>query len=184
MAYQKVYVVGNTFFMFMIIDHICLILKQIYTQLFSARCISVCWQFYVSIYIFFQQDVFQFVDSFMYLFIYIYILLKIFVRVACFFCCYWDVISFQKCMDSAVENVFSSLHIEGSWPEWCISTIYHAWDTPLWSGTLDFSKNLKKICKYMKLLFLLSLFVLYYYLFLLSLFVLYYYLQCLDECLL
>ena len=27
---------------------------------------------------------------------------------------------------------------EGSRPEWCVSTIYHAWDTPFWSGTLDF----------------------------------------------
>ena len=27
--------------------------------------------------------------------------------------------------------------IEGSWPEWCISTIYHAWDTSFWSGTLE-----------------------------------------------
>ena len=29
------------------------------------------------------------------------------------------------------------LHIEGSRPEWCISAVYHAWDTPFWSGTLD-----------------------------------------------
>ena len=29
------------------------------------------------------------------------------------------------------------LHIEGSRPEWCISTIYHAWDAPFWSGTLN-----------------------------------------------
>ena len=29
------------------------------------------------------------------------------------------------------------VHIKGSLPEWCISTIYHAWDTPFWSGTLD-----------------------------------------------
>ena len=29
------------------------------------------------------------------------------------------------------------MHIEGSRPEWCISAIYHAWDTPFWSGTLD-----------------------------------------------
>ena len=28
------------------------------------------------------------------------------------------------------------LCIEGFRPEWCISTIYHAWDTPFWSGTL------------------------------------------------
>ena len=27
-------------------------------------------------------------------------------------------------------------YIEGSRPEWCISTVYHAWDTPFWSGTL------------------------------------------------
>ena len=26
---------------------------------------------------------------------------------------------------------------EGSQPEWCISTIFHAWDTPFWSKTLD-----------------------------------------------
>ena len=29
------------------------------------------------------------------------------------------------------------LHIEGFWPEWCLSTIYHAWDTPFWLGILD-----------------------------------------------
>ena len=28
-------------------------------------------------------------------------------------------------------------HIEGSRPDWCTFTIYHAWDTPFWSGTLD-----------------------------------------------
>ena len=28
-------------------------------------------------------------------------------------------------------------NIKGSRPEWCISIIYHAWDTPFWSGTLD-----------------------------------------------
>ena len=28
-------------------------------------------------------------------------------------------------------------HIEGFQPEWCISTIYHAWDTPFWLGTLE-----------------------------------------------
>ena len=27
--------------------------------------------------------------------------------------------------------------IMGSRPEWCISTIYHAWDTPFWLGTLE-----------------------------------------------
>ena len=36
-------------------------------------------------------------------------------------------------------TVFSyvRLHIEGSRPEWCISTIYHACDTPFWLGTLE-----------------------------------------------
>ena len=29
------------------------------------------------------------------------------------------------------------VYIKGFRPEWCISTIYHAWDTPFWSGTLD-----------------------------------------------
>ena len=28
-------------------------------------------------------------------------------------------------------------HLKGFRPEWCISTIYHASDTPFWSGTLD-----------------------------------------------
>ena len=28
-------------------------------------------------------------------------------------------------------------YIEGSQPERCISIIYHAWDTPFWSGTLS-----------------------------------------------
>ena len=28
------------------------------------------------------------------------------------------------------------LNIEGFCPEWYISSIYHAWDTPFWSGTL------------------------------------------------
>ena len=28
-------------------------------------------------------------------------------------------------------------NIEGFRPEWCISTIYHAWDTPFWLGTLN-----------------------------------------------
>ena len=27
--------------------------------------------------------------------------------------------------------------IEGFQPEWCISTIYHAWDIPFWQETLD-----------------------------------------------
>ena len=30
-----------------------------------------------------------------------------------------------------------TLQMEGFQPEWCISTIYHAWDTPFWSGTLE-----------------------------------------------
>ena len=31
----------------------------------------------------------------------------------------------------------SICHIEGFQPEWCISAIYHVWDKPFWSGTLD-----------------------------------------------
>ena len=34
------------------------------------------------------------------------------------------------------------VHIEGSRPEWCISTIYHASDTPFRSGTLDIMCNM------------------------------------------
>ena len=29
------------------------------------------------------------------------------------------------------------MHIEGFGPEWCISAIYHALDTPFWLGTLE-----------------------------------------------
>ena len=28
------------------------------------------------------------------------------------------------------------MNTNGSWPEWCISTIYHAWDTSFWPRTL------------------------------------------------
>ena len=35
------------------------------------------------------------------------------------------------------QNGVSLLYIEGSGPEWYISTIYHASDTPFWLGTLD-----------------------------------------------
>ena len=37
---------------------------------------------------------------------------------------------------SFVQIIFSTHNIEGFWPEWCFSTIYHAWDTPFWSWTL------------------------------------------------
>ena len=30
----------------------------------------------------------------------------------------------------------SQAWVSGFWPEWCISTICHAWDTPFWSGSL------------------------------------------------
>ena len=33
-----------------------------------------------------------------------------------------------------------TLKLCGLGPEWCISTIYHAWDTPFWLGTLDVRK--------------------------------------------
>ena len=35
--------------------------------------------------------------------------------------------------------------MEGFRPEWCISTTYHAWDTPFWLGTLDLLLQLCKI---------------------------------------
>ena len=34
-------------------------------------------------------------------------------------------------------ELLRQLHLKGFQPAWCISTIYHAWDTPFWSGTLD-----------------------------------------------
>ena len=32
---------------------------------------------------------------------------------------------------------------EGFRPNWCVSTIYHAWDTPFWSGTLEIIQKYK-----------------------------------------
>ena len=49
--------------------------------------------------------------------------------------------SMYNCLSRSIpevhQHVAGTLNIEGSRPEWCISTIYHAWDTPFWSGTLD-----------------------------------------------
>ena len=36
---------------------------------------------------------------------------------------------------------FFNYNIEGSRPEWCISPIYHAWDTPFWLGTLEYIRD-------------------------------------------
>ena len=49
--------------------------------------------------------------------------------------------SFTNHSIATVQYMFPSLvvilQIEGYRPEWCISTIYNAWDTPFWSGTLE-----------------------------------------------
>ena len=42
-------------------------------------------------------------------------------------------VSYQE--GSATLLTVYRIAIEGFQPEWCISTIYHAWDTPFWSGT-------------------------------------------------
>ena len=36
------------------------------------------------------------------------------------------------------------IYLEGFQPEWCISTIYHAWDTPFWLGTLEYIYTLSE----------------------------------------
>ena len=42
------------------------------------------------------------------------------------------------CTVKYIENAHPHcVHIEGFRPEWYISTIYHAWVTPFWSGTLN-----------------------------------------------
>ena len=38
-------------------------------------------------------------------------------------------------------------YFEGFRPEWYISTIYHAWDAPFWSVTLDFADLIKERVK-------------------------------------
>ena len=46
-------------------------------------------------------------------------------------------ISLLDCFYVTPKYVIVGDNIEGFWPEWCISTIYHAWDAPLWLGTLE-----------------------------------------------
>ena len=41
------------------------------------------------------------------------------------------------CINKLLQCHKHTHNIEGFKPEWCITTIYHAWDTPFWSGTLD-----------------------------------------------
>ena len=36
-----------------------------------------------------------------------------------------------------VTRKVTQQYFRGFWPEWYICTIYHAWDTPFWSGTLN-----------------------------------------------
>ena len=38
---------------------------------------------------------------------------------------------------SVAVHIYLYLYIEGSWPEWCISIIYHACGTPFLSGTFE-----------------------------------------------
>ena len=40
----------------------------------------------------------------------------------------------------------SLLYFKGFRPEWCISTIYHAWDAPFWSGTFSQTIDKKLTC--------------------------------------
>ena len=49
----------------------------------------------------------------------------------------------------SLSNVLCGFQIKGFLSEWCISTIYHAWDTPFWPGTLKmkFSKRKRKWTK-------------------------------------
>ena len=41
------------------------------------------------------------------------------------------------CLLCAVQGMVSILYIEGSRPEWCISSMICSGDTPFWSETLD-----------------------------------------------
>ena len=51
----------------------------------------------------------------------------------------------QKLNRSGIHFCYVTLYILSRWvsniegfrPEWCVSSIYHAWETPFWSGTLD-----------------------------------------------
>ena len=53
-------------------------------------------------------------------------------------CIWWRAYCVVDCLCCLLHIVLGLAYFEGSRPEWCISTIYHAWDTPFWSGTLDF----------------------------------------------
>ena len=39
--------------------------------------------------------------------------------------------------DVVMDRDCLTLYIEGSRPEWCISSMIYSRDTPFWSGTLD-----------------------------------------------
>ena len=54
---------------------------------------------------------------------------------AMMFCamCLFELI--KKCLRSRIPR--AGMHIEGSQPEWCISSMIYSRDTPFWSNTLD-----------------------------------------------
>ena len=46
----------------------------------------------------------------------------------------------QPAADGQRQSESEYKDFKGSGPEWYISTVYHAWDTPFWPGTLDLLK--------------------------------------------
>ena len=46
-----------------------------------------------------------------------------------------------RCCQSVCCLIFSGYNIEGSQPEWCISSMIYSRDTPFWSGTLDMCRH-------------------------------------------
>ena len=48
------------------------------------------------------------------------------------------------------ESLLIHDHIEGSWPEWCISSMIYSRDTPFWSETLDIGLYNSSKLKYVR----------------------------------
>ena len=55
------------------------------------------------------------------------------------YCPIFSIIAISTCTTNydTVTTYYKLTIIEGFQPEWCISTIYHAWDTPFWPAILD-----------------------------------------------
>ena len=57
----------------------------------------------------------------------------------------WEISTHPFFSSGILNPSLRVVNIEGFRPEWCIPTTYHLWDTPFWSGTLEFCSCFKFI---------------------------------------